>query len=74
MEGSVVNKGVKALFPAGTVIVLEKMDDIQAPKPSTKGIVDYVDNVGTIHVKWETGSSLGLIPVVGEYHIEKENM
>lgn len=66
-----MNKGIKALFPAGTVIVLEKMDDIQAPKPGTKGIVDYVDDVGTIHVKWETGSSLGLIPDIDKFHREE---
>lgn len=31
-------------------------------RPGSIGTVDHVDNVGTIHMSWENGSSLGLIP------------
>ena len=51
--------------------VLDKMDDIQAPKPGTKGVVDYVDDAGTVHIKWETDSSLGLIPDIDKFHREE---
>lgn len=38
------------------------MDDPYHPVPSgTLGIVDKVDDSGTIHVIWENGSYLGLI-------------
>ena len=40
------------------------MDDIQAPPTGTLGTVRYVDDIGTIHIKWDNGSSLGL--VIGE--------
>ena len=56
-------------YPAGTVVRLVRMDDIQAPSPGTKGTVRYVDDIGTIHVSWETGSSLGV--VYGMDKIEK---
>ena len=56
-------------YPAGTVVKLVRMDDSQAPPPGTKGIVRYVDDIGTIHVSWETGSSLGV--VYGMDKIEK---
>ena len=56
-------------YPAGTVVRLVRMDDIQAPPPGTKGTVRYVDDIGTIHVSWETGSSLGV--VYGMDKIEK---
>ena len=56
-------------YPAGTVIRLVRMDDSQAPPPGTKGTVRYVDDIGTIHVSWETGSSLGI--VYGMDKIEK---
>lgn len=56
-------------YPAGTVVKLVRMDDSQAPPPGTKGIVRYVDDIGTIHVSWETGSSLGI--VYGMDKIEK---
>lgn len=30
--------------------------------PGTKGVVNYVDDNGTLFINWEDGSSLGLIP------------
>lgn len=36
------------------------MDDPQAPPTGTRGIVDFVDDIGQIHVKWENGSGLAL--------------
>lgn len=45
------------------------MNDKQAPKPGTKGTVRLVDDQGTIHVEWDTGSHLGLIPGEDEYKI-----
>lgn len=48
-------------YPKGTKVELVKMDDFQAPPIGTKGEVLFVDDTGTIHVKWETGSSLGVV-------------
>ena len=36
------------------------MDDPQAPQPGTLGKVIAVDDIGTIHVAWATGSGLGV--------------
>nr|DAT23153.1 MAG TPA: protein of unknown function (DUF4314) [Caudoviricetes sp.] len=47
-------------FPTGTRVELVKMDDPQAPPPGTKGIVEYIDSLGTIHVRWDNGSGLGI--------------
>jgi len=40
------------------------MDDPQAPPVGTKGTVTRVDDTGTIHVKWDNGSGLGIVPGV----------
>lgn len=48
-------------YPIGTRIKLVHMDDIQAPPTGTLGTVRYVDDIGTIHIKWDNGSSLGLV-------------
>ena len=53
---------IRQQYPAGTRITLYSMDDPQAPPPGTKGTVSYVDDMGQIGVKWDTGSSLSLIP------------
>lgn len=47
-------------YPKGTRVQLIKMDDIQAPPIGTKGTVKFVDDIGTIHVAWDNGSSLGV--------------
>lgn len=30
--------------------------------PGTEGTVEFVDDTGTVFVKWDTGARLGLIP------------
>ena len=45
------------------------MDDIAAPPPGTKGIVQFVDDIRTIHVNWENGSSLGVCYDINEIKI-----
>ena len=58
---------IRKMYPIGTKVELHHMDDPQAPPSGTVGEVIFVDDIGTIHVKWETGSSLGLIYVVDSY-------
>ncbi len=48
-------------FPAGTRVVLLKMEDAQAPAPGTLGTVRHVDDQATIHVCWDKGGSLGVV-------------
>ena len=31
-------------------------------KPGDRGNVDFVDDMGTIHVTWDNGSTLGMVP------------
>ena len=47
-------------YPAGTLVELVSMDDEpQAPPPGTIGKVIAVDDIGTVHIAWRTGGSLG---------------
>lgn len=46
-----------------------KMND-KYPVPSgTLGTIDHVDDIGTIHVKWDNGSTLGLVPNEDMYEV-----
>ena len=51
---------LKEHYPSGTRVELLEMNDISAPPIGTLGTVRYVDDIGTIHVKWDNGSNLGV--------------
>lgn len=51
-------------YPTGTTVQLISMDDEQAPPVGTIGEVQFVDDIGNVHVKWQNGSSLAVIPDV----------
>lgn len=55
-------------YPKGAKVRLVQMDDVQAPPLGTEGEVIEVDDTGTIHVQWATGSTLGA--VYGEDKVE----
>lgn len=63
---------LRKTYPQGTKLRLISMDDVQAPQPGTIGTVDFIDDAGTIHMRWETGSSLGLIPGTDMFEVVKE--
>ena len=65
MERKIMNtEDIKRRYPEGTRIRLGNMNDAHAVPDGTLGTVQFVDDIGTIHVSWDNGSSLGLI--VGE--------
>ena len=66
-------KALRERFPAGTRIRLNNMDDPYAPvPPGTTGSVAYVDDAGNVHMKWDNGRSLSLIPDEDDFTIIKE--
>lgn len=58
---------LRNIYPDGIRVRLLKMDDDQAPPYNTLGTVKNIDDMGTIHVSWDTGSSLGLIYGVDKF-------
>ena len=56
-------------YPRGTKVELLGMDDPQAPPTGAIGEILGVDDAGQILVRWETGSSLSLIPGVDSFRI-----
>lgn len=57
-------KNLREQYPVGCPVELVHMDDIQAPPVGTKGRVLMIDDIGTIHVSWKNGSTLGVVPGV----------
>ena len=53
-------KQIREAYPVGCRVRLDQMNDTQAPPIGTCGTVSHVDDIGTIHVKWNNGSGLGV--------------
>ena len=57
----------------GDRIELEFTDDPYTKlKTGSQGTVLFIDYIKTVHIKWDEGSNLGLIPKVDRFHIIKE--
>lgn len=55
-------------YPEGTRIELIHTDDSYTRlKPGDQGSVMFVDDTGTLHVAWDSGSTLGVIPGVDSF-------
>ena len=62
-------------YPPGTRIVLEHMDDKFAVPDGTRGTVDHVDDAGQIHMRWDNGRTLAIIPQVDNFRkLTKEEL
>ena len=52
---------IRKQYPVGCRVELLRMDDPQAPPIGTKGTVRYVDDIGSLGVAWDNGSSLQVV-------------
>ncbi len=69
-------KHIREMYPVGTRIELVRMYDDPYPMPAgSRGTVQYVDDAGHIHMKWDNGRTLSLIWDKDSFHkIGMENV
>ena len=48
------------------------MDDYCPIERGTCGTVDFVDDAGTLHCKFDNGRTLGVIPDVDDFRVVKQ--
>ena len=60
---------VKKEYPAGTRVILQRMEDPQSPPVGTMGTVTGVDDTASLIVSWDNGSGLNV--VYGEDYAKK---
>lgn len=55
------------LFVGDRVRLLYTNDQFSNLESGAQGTVRFIDDLGTIHIKWDNGSRLGLIPGIDKY-------
>ena len=61
---------IKEKYPIGTKVkMLEDMDDKYPILAGTVGTIDYIDSEGQLHMIWENGRTLALIPEIDKFEI-----
>ena len=60
-------EALRAKYPAGTKIILHRMNDPYPVPPGTIGEVEYIDDGGNIHMVWQNGRTLSLIEGVDDF-------
>lgn len=60
----------KGQYPAGSRVVLDEIKDPYAQDMAAglAGTVVSVDDAGTVHVRWDNGRTLGVIPGIDSFH------
>jgi hypothetical protein len=64
-----MEKNIDPNAKVGMRIHLLKMYDDTPVEPNTQGTIRTIDSLGTLHVAWDNGSSLGVIPGLDEYQL-----
>lgn len=68
-------KWYKEVYVKGTRIEVISMENDPRPIESgTKGTVDFVDSIGTVHCTFDNGRKLGLVPDEDSFKVIKEDM
>ena len=63
------NKRMDPHAKVGMRVRLINMDDPHGVDEGMEGTIQKIDGLGTLHVKWDDGSTLGLIPMEDEYDL-----
>lgn len=60
---------IKKKYPVGTRIVLDHMEGETDMPDGLRGTVRHVDDQGQLHMGWDNGRSLAVVPNVDRFHI-----
>lgn len=65
---------IKEQYSVGTRIELIHMDDPYGPiEAGMKGTVESVDDAGTLHMRWDNGRTLGIVPGEDQFKVIPES-
>ena len=59
----------REMYPEGTLIQLDHMNDPYPVPAGTVGGVVSVDDGGNVQVRWQNGRTLAVIPEADQFHV-----
>ena len=59
-----------SMLQGGRIRLISCDDPYTQLKPGTRGVITLVDGLGTVHVTWDDGSRIGLIPGVDLWEVD----
>ncbi|MBE6826343.1 MAG: DUF4314 domain-containing protein [Ruminococcus sp.] len=59
----------REMYPEGTLIQLDHMNDPYPVPAGTVGEVVTVDDSGNVQVRWQNGRTLAVIPEADQFHV-----
>ena len=59
----------REMYPEGTLIQLDHMNDPYPVPAGTVGEVVAVDDGGNVQVRWQNGRTLAVIPEADQFHV-----
>ena len=62
----------KEMYPEGTLIQLDHMNDPYPVPAGTMGVVVSVDDGGNVQVRWQDGGALAVIPEADQFHVVED--
>jgi uncharacterized Zn ribbon protein len=62
-------KSIKNLKIGQKVRAIKIEDPYTEIEAGSEGTITFIDDFGTIHVKWDSGRTLGIIPEVDKYEV-----
>ncbi|MBR6090408.1 MAG: DUF4314 domain-containing protein [Anaerolineaceae bacterium] len=60
---------LRTIFKPGIRVIVKEMDDPYPIEAGIQGSVEYVDDAGVIHCRFDNGRYLGLLPGVDSFDI-----
>jgi hypothetical protein len=60
-------EALRKRYPQGTKVILDYMNETGMQK-GLAGIVDFVDDIATVHITWENGRTLGCAYGEDKFH------
>lgn len=66
--GRTIIASLRRRYPVGCRVILDGMDDPQAPPVGTIGTVVGIDDIGSVLVNWDAGGSLSLAYGADKFH------